>query len=99
MAKPIIWSKEALADRIQILDYWYRRLGSKEYSLKLDGMFKEIVYILSLFPSLGRQIEGREERFFVKDHYEFIYLDSEQSIKILHIWDSRRDPSDFPVQE
>ena len=33
MAKRIIWSREAVADRIQILDYWYKRLGSKQYFL------------------------------------------------------------------
>ena len=47
MAKRIIWSREAVADRIQILDYWYQRLGSKEYPSNLDKRFKEIVQLLS----------------------------------------------------
>jgi len=34
MAKQIIWAPEAVSDRIQILDYWYKRLGTKEYSKK-----------------------------------------------------------------
>lgn len=53
MAKQIIWAPEAVADRLQILDYWYKRLGTKEYSVRLDEMFKETAQILSRFPSLG----------------------------------------------
>jgi toxin YoeB len=97
MAKRIIWAREAVADRIQILDYWYNRLGSKEYPSKLDNMFKEIIQLLSHFPFLGRKLEEREERFFIKDYFQIFYLDEEDSIKILHIWDSRRDPEDFPL--
>src|SRR5690554_5720200 len=97
MAKRVIWSREALADRIQILDYWYQRLGSKEYSRKLDNTFKEVVLLLSHFPFLGRKLENRDERFFIKDHYQVFYLDDEETIKILHIWDTRRDPQDFPL--
>jgi len=40
MAKRIFWSRQAVADLIQILDYWYQRLGSKEYPSKLNKGFK-----------------------------------------------------------
>lgn len=65
MAKRIIWAPQAVADRIQILDYWYKRLGTKEYSRKLEAMFKESVGLLAEFPFLGRQVKNREERVFV----------------------------------
>jgi len=95
MAKRIIWAPQAVADRIQILDYWYKRLGNKAYSAKLDDMFKETVQLLSRFPQLGRHLENREERVFVKDHYQIFYLDEEDAIKILHLWDSRRNPEEL----
>lgn len=95
MAKRIIWAPQAVADRIQILDYWYNRLGSKDYSAKLDEMFKETVQLLSRFPQLGRQLENQDERVFVKDHYQIFYLDEEDAIKILHLWDSRRNPEEL----
>lgn len=97
MAKRIIWAREAVSDRIQILDYWYDRLGSKDYSFKLDKMFREAVHFLSNFSNLGRKLEGREERFIVKDHYQIFYLEGEDSVTILHIWDTRRNPEDFPI--
>ncbi|HKJ34698.1 MAG TPA: type II toxin-antitoxin system RelE/ParE family toxin [Balneolales bacterium] len=97
MAKRIIWAPQAVADRIQILDYWYKRLGTKEYSLKLDETFKETVQLLSRFPLLGRSLENREERVFVKDYYQFFYLDKSEDIKILHLWDSRRNPKNLNI--
>lgn len=97
MAKRIIWAPHAVADRIQILDYWYKRLGNKEYSRKLDSIFKETADLLSHFPFLGRQLTSREARVFIKDHYQIYYLDEEDAIKILHIWDSRRNPEEFEL--
>lgn len=78
MAKRIVWAPQAAADRIQILDYWYKRLGTKAYSRKLDAMFKESVNLLSEFPFLGRQVKNRKERVFVKDHYQIFYLNKEK---------------------
>jgi len=61
-------------------------------------MFKEVVQLLSDFPYLGRKLDSeREERFFIKDRYYIFYLDEVDSIKILHIWDSRRDPTELPL--
>lgn len=97
MAKRIKWSTNAVADRIQILDYWYQRIGTKTYSKKLDSSLKEIILKLSYFPELGRKLHNKEERFFVKDHYQIFYTDTPVAIEILHIWDSRRNPNDLFV--
>jgi len=67
MAKRIKWSTHAIADSISILDYWYQRIGDKKYSRKLDQSLKGVIKKLSVFPQLGRQLNNREERFFVKD--------------------------------
>ena len=85
MAKRVIWAPQAVADRIQILDYWYKRLGTKDYSVRLDEMFREVIQLLSRFPQLGRKLDDREERVFVKDHYQIFYLNENQVIEILHL--------------
>ena len=59
MVKRIIWSQNALADRISILDYWYKRIGNKHYSHKLDVEIKETISHLKKFPYIGRQMEDR----------------------------------------
>ncbi|NBV14666.1 MAG: type II toxin-antitoxin system RelE/ParE family toxin [Sphingobacteriia bacterium] len=95
MAKRIKWSTHVVADRISILDYWYQRIGDKKYSKKLDQSLKEIIKKLADFPKLGRQLDKREERFFVKDSYQIFYIETKDSIELLHIWDSRRNPDDL----
>jgi plasmid stabilization system protein ParE len=97
MAKGIKWSTHAVADRISILDYWFQRIGNKTYCKKLDNSLKKIIKKLSIYPKLGRKLENREERFFVKDSYQIFYLESSDSIEILHIWDSRRNPDNLLV--
>jgi plasmid stabilization system protein ParE len=95
MALRIIWSPNALSDRIQILEYWFLRIGNKTYSRRLDVKLKETIKHLSRFPEIGRQIDQRDERFLVRDYYQIFYITSGNEIHILHIWDSRRDPNDF----
>ena len=95
MAKRIKWAPQALADRIQILDYWSKRLGSKEYAIHLDNSIKEVIKLLSEHPQLGRKLEGYEFRFFVKEYYQIFYQVRDDSLIILHLWDSRRNPNDL----
>lgn len=95
MALRVIWSANALSDRIQILEYWFLRIGNKIYSRRLDFELRETIKHLSRFPQIGRQIEQREERFLVKDYYQIFYITSGNEIHILHIWDSRRDPNEL----
>ena len=97
MAKRIKWSTHAVADRISILDYWYQRIGNKKYSKKLDQSLKEIIKIIAQYPKLGRQLNTREERFFVKDSYQIFYIETNDSIELIHIWDSRRNPDDLSL--
>ena len=47
MARGIVWSKIALADKLLILDYWFKKLGSKNYPKKLDREFRETIKHLS----------------------------------------------------
>lgn len=97
MAKRVKWSRISVADRIQILDYWFQRIGNKNYSKKLDKSLRKSVKLLSEYPELGRKLSGREERFFVKDCYQIFYQIEKDSIEILHIWDSRRNPEDLKL--
>jgi len=95
MVKRIIWSANALSDRIDILNYWYLRIGNKNYSRKLDNSLKHLISHLVKFPEMGRKLENRNERFLVKDAYQIFYSIIDDRVVILHIWDSRRNPADL----
>ena len=95
MVKRVIWSRNAIQDKLQILDYWYQRIGTKTYSRKLDKAFRQSVKYLQKYPNLGRKFENSDLRFIVKDHYQIFYKIKDDEIIVLHIWDSRRNPEDF----
>lgn len=95
MAKQIIWAPEAVADRIQILDYWQKKLGSRDYSIKLNNRFKKTVELISHFSEMGRKLENRDIRVFVVDDYQIFYLHQKKAVQTVHLWDSRRNPEDL----
>ncbi|MBN3034601.1 MAG: type II toxin-antitoxin system RelE/ParE family toxin [Bacteroidales bacterium] len=99
MVKRIIWSRNALRDRVQILEYWYQISGTKSYSRKLDKDLRHSIKGLQRFPKMGRVIEEIGIRFIVRDHYQIFYKYTGQEIHILHLWDSRRNPDDLIIEE
>ena len=99
MVKRIIWSKNALRDKVQILDYWFKRIGTKRYSGKLDRQLRQAVKGLRNFPEMGRLVKGTNIRFLVKDYYQIFYKIYNNEVRILHIWDSRRNPKDLVIEE
>ena len=99
MVGRIIWSKNALSDKMQILEYWHKRIGTKTYSRKLDKQLKQSIKLLKRFPKIGIRINNTDKRFLVKDYYQIFYKYSDNEIRILHIWDSRRNPNDLIIKE
>jgi len=47
MALQIVWSTLAKTDRKEILDYWFKRNGNKNYSRKLAQQFRKDIRHLS----------------------------------------------------
>ena len=69
MAKRIVWSKNATIDRLQILDYWHKKIGTKTYSKKLDLEIRKLIRNLRVLPEMGRKLNNTHIRYLVKDHY------------------------------
>ncbi|MEX0982616.1 MAG: type II toxin-antitoxin system RelE/ParE family toxin [Bacteroidales bacterium] len=98
MAARVVWSKIALADKLLILDYWFKKLGTKSYPKKLEREFRESIKHLSKHPSLGKRLENTEVRYIVKDYYLIFYKVYANEVRILHLWDSRRNPDDLIIE-
>lgn len=95
MAKRLVWSPIAKAIRKEILQYWIRRNKSKRYSKKLNTLFEESAQQIADFQYSGISISGKVYRGkLVKDYY-LLYKIKDDSIEILFIWDTRKDPADL----
>jgi len=62
VAKKVIWSKQALKDRREILQYWIERNSSKIYSVKLNNLFVDAVQLIASHPNIGVQTDFENVR-------------------------------------
>ena len=73
MAKQVIWSHRAQADRKEILAYWRKRNKSNVYSIKLNELFNEAVRLISEHPRIGKETNKEHVRIKVVRDYLLIY--------------------------
>ncbi len=97
MAKRVVLSPDADDDRLEILDYWYKRLGHKRYSIKLDKKFRHAFHLIARSPEIGKRVEGGDERMYMVRPYEIFYRKRSDHIEVFRIWDSRRNPDDLKL--
>ena len=92
MAKKVIWTKQALDDKLGILEYWNNRNKSNVYSKKLDKFFRDCVKGIAKFPSLGRPTKRELIKYLIEGNNMIFYKETLDTIYILEIWDTRQDP-------
>ncbi len=97
MAKRVVWSRDAQLDKLQILQYWARRLGNKTYSAKLEKRFYHAASLVGRMQGLGKRVRDREERAYIAGDYELYYKIYADFIEILRVWDTRRNPEDLKL--
>jgi toxin YoeB len=91
MVNEIIWSENAIQDRLQILDYWLQRTGNNHYSLYLNNQFEHAVQIITQLPEIGRWHNIPQARFIVKENYLIFCEFRNMQIHILSVFDGRRN--------
>ncbi|HOY12649.1 MAG TPA: type II toxin-antitoxin system RelE/ParE family toxin [Saprospiraceae bacterium] len=92
MVKQIIWSKKAKEDKTEILRYWLNRNKSNVYPKKLNDLIKEAILWIVENPFVRRSTDY--EGVYVKQvrDYFILFEETESTIYILTIWDTRQDP-------
>jgi plasmid stabilization system protein ParE len=94
MAKQrIIWSYRAKLDLLGILDFYYKRNGSKTYSIKLNSSFRKAVRIIQKYPKIGHQTDIANTRVLIENNYAIFYKVEVNTIEISTIWDCRQNPT------
>lgn len=73
MAKKIDWSETALADRMEILEYWSERNGNKNYSKKLDRSLRKNVKTIAKYNFIGKNADFESIRVEVCKKYFIFY--------------------------
>src|SRR5688500_8411995 len=97
MAKKIISTEQAVIDQSEILEYWYKRNGNKRYSNKLSGEFRKTIRYIARFNYLGRATDIEDVRVAVCGNYLIFYKLGSDTLEIVPIFDSRRNPDDLKI--
>lgn len=90
-SRKISWTKEANIERKDILEFWINHNKTKTYSIKLNKLFIKVLKQLADNPMIGREIDFQNVRVKIIRHYLIFYEFSEVQIKVLSVWDGRRD--------
>ena len=86
-----MWTKKANFERKEILEYWINRNKSKTYSSKLNILIIETLVQLSENPSVGRKSDFENIHVKIIHSYLLFYEFDSENLKVLSIWDGRRD--------
>ncbi len=95
MAKRVTWSLRAKDERREILEYWAERTGDKTYSRKLAKTFREKIKFIVRHNYAGTATDIDNVRAAVCGNYILFYEVDKECIKILSVWDGRRNPEDL----
>ncbi|TAM94343.1 MAG: type II toxin-antitoxin system RelE/ParE family toxin [Chitinophagaceae bacterium] len=98
MVKKVIWSSRAKSDLKEILKYWIKRNKSITYSLKLNALIEEQLDLITKFPTVGRKTDVPNVYVKIIKDYLLYYEREADSLHVLTIRDSRRNPKDFKIK-
>ena len=91
--KEIIWSKRASSELKSILEFYNKRNGNTNYSLKLIDEVEDVLNTLSQQEYLGRLTSNKKTRVVVMKVYLIFYEINGNRIEILSFWDNRQEDS------
>lgn len=97
MAKKIEWTLTSVNDRLNIYQFWVEKNKSDLYSEKLEQLFKEAAKLISEFPEIGIETDFPSLRVKVIRSYKLFYLNLEDTIQVIRVWDTRQSPENLEL--
>ncbi|MCB1192877.1 MAG: type II toxin-antitoxin system RelE/ParE family toxin [Leptospiraceae bacterium] len=73
MAKRVVWSENAKNSRREILEYWFKRNGNKDYSKKLSEKFNKAIQMIKEFNYIGIATDYENVRAMIVEDYSLFY--------------------------
>ena len=96
-ARKIIWTQKANLERRDILEYWIDRNKSKKFSIKLNKLIVGTIKQIAENPGIGRKTNLENVRVKIIRGYLLFYEFDENYLKVLTLWDGRRDENSLQV--
>jgi toxin YoeB len=97
MAEKVVLSVEAEQNRYDILKYYFDETGSSKIPLQIFEQINDAFETIVIFPNSGKSINKKGHHVFVTRPYNIIYRINDDTIEILHIWDTRQNPKNLTL--
>ncbi len=97
MVRRIIWSEKAEKIFLKILEFYYKRNGTKTYSKKLNSEIKKLINLLKKQAFIGKITNNKSTRVLIKGDFKIFYRVEQDEIIILMVWDCRQDSEKFKL--
>ena len=91
--KSLVWTDNAKTEFKEILDFFNKRNGNSNYSLKLYTKTYNLLDRLIENELIGRLTTNKTSRVLVMDVYLIFYEIHDKRILIISFWDNRQSPS------
>ena len=99
MAKrKINWTEKANFERKEILDYWIQKNKSKNYSIKLNQLFIEILKQVAESTTIERKTDFENVRVRNVRDYLLFYKQDPKYIKVLTVWDGNPEEKTLKIE-
>ena len=93
MAKRTVeWSKDALIDLIEIMNYYIKRNKSKTYSQKLNSDIRFKLKTIDFSIAHPQKTVAKDLFYFTHNHISVCFEISNNSLKVQLVIDDRRNP-------
>lgn len=89
--KKIIWSAHASDQLKAVLDFYTKRNGNINYSLKILNEIDDLLKVLSQNEFIGRLTSNKMTRVIPMKVYLIFYEIHKNQIKIVSFWDNRQN--------
>jgi len=94
MALKVLYSPQFMDDLEAILQFYYERNGSDQYSKKLLKMIHRQIRLLTTMPEIGRMTDFPSVRILFVDKFGIDYQIRDNSILIINIYSCQTNPDE-----
>lgn len=95
----IIWSPRAKSDLFEVLDFYFKRNGTKTYSNKLNLTVRKSIKLLEQHSNIGVKTDVLNVRNLIVSDYSIFYEVKSGIIEIITIWDNRQNPDNLNIKD
>ena len=95
--KKVVWTDIAKDEFRQVLEYYFQRNDSSNYSLKIIKETENLINTLSKSHFIGRITSNEITRVIPMKVYLIFYEVNDDYIEIVSFWDNRQDERNIKI--